>query len=843
MDIETKLMVNWFVWFTINDVSRRALEIRTGMSGPCEDVDEQAIQTDDRCHIIKVLQEQIQGLRFYKDDYEQMKQRCRIAEQAFKMREAEVKMKFEDVEDTLAQLTAENRQLKEQISRQYRQAVQRQDNEKQEENVYETKYMKWKTKYHALAQANPEAQEHIEFEKTKMLLEQSQRQNQQLLAEKEVQQDQIMKLTQLIQTHKEEIKESARATVEASVLSEKLKTENEQLKQENEKLQTVTKHKTTLLRHSRAQRDKQNKSKSQSQQTSSSESEDERKLKQKNAEITKLTNALELETTARKKAEMMCRKMKKQNTAAITKLQEAMKQVTEDRNRLEKSLIESEESKASMSEQIEGLQGENQKLTKSLSKADQIARKKKALENTVAEMQETIEQLQGSLSSFASDSTVKEEELRNLLIRNWGGDAIGFHWSECLVMIGDKFTALKTAESELTKLQDQVKKLQKKNKSLTDEIEARRKAILESNRSIEEGEESGATNTPSATDNQDLTLPPQVILKQLPDKFAGINKFRHCLVRRMNKLYFQMCDDVKELSQALTEKTRTKTEEEEEEEYEDTGLSFSFRSCIYMVVMAQRWQKFNKKDPLDNNAILEYCGSSHRRQRSKLTNLVAKVQDAMARLRQEKAANGLLTKANKELMDKMKKAEAEMRKAEEELLVERERKQRMTKDLERAEMRCVEMIDPAKHAELQQQLDVAIQERKKYEDQLSAMKVEMKNLIDSLDGGQFEMSDLQEQIITLTDENEGYKHELISLREELSVTTAALKDRTRELLALERKLMKEKKKFVVVKDTIPLTAQPTKNEVLHADGRFLTEAVRGGLAQIQTRLLTKETAI
>ena len=99
------------------------------------------------------------------------------------------------------------------------------------------------------------------------------------------------------------------------------------------------------------------------------------------------------------------------------------------------------------------------------------------------------------------------------------------------------------------------------------------------------------------------------------------------------------------------------------------------------------------------------------------------------------------------------------------------------------ERRCVEMIYAPKHAELQQQLDVPIQERKKYEDQLSAMKVEMKNLIESLDGGQFKMSDLQEQITTLTDQNEGYKHELISLREELSVTTVALNCRTPELLA------------------------------------------------------------
>ena len=89
----------------------------------------------------------------------------------------------------------------------------------------------------------------------------------------------------------------------------------------------------------------------------------------------------------------------------------------------------------------------------------------------------------------------------------------------------------------------------------------------------------------------------------------------------MNKLYFQMCDDMKELSRALIEPTRTKTEEEEEK-YEDTDLSFSFRSCISMVVMPHRCQKFNEKDPLDNSATLEYCGSSHRRQRWKLTNPV-----------------------------------------------------------------------------------------------------------------------------------------------------------------------------------------------------------------------------
>lgn len=49
------------------------------MPGPCEEFDKQATQTDDR-HIIKALQEQRQGLRLYKDNYEQMKRRCLFGE-------------------------------------------------------------------------------------------------------------------------------------------------------------------------------------------------------------------------------------------------------------------------------------------------------------------------------------------------------------------------------------------------------------------------------------------------------------------------------------------------------------------------------------------------------------------------------------------------------------------------------------------------------------------------------------------------------------------------------------------------------------------------------------------
>ena len=74
------------------------------------------VQADDRCHVIKLLQEQIQELIYYKNNYDQVLKRCKIAEESLRMRETEMQLKFEDMQYALTCMTEENKKLKSQLA-------------------------------------------------------------------------------------------------------------------------------------------------------------------------------------------------------------------------------------------------------------------------------------------------------------------------------------------------------------------------------------------------------------------------------------------------------------------------------------------------------------------------------------------------------------------------------------------------------------------------------------------------------------------------------------------------------------------------------------------------------
>jgi chromosome segregation ATPase len=126
------------------------------------------------------------------------------------------------------------------------------------------------------------------------------------------------------------------------------------------------------------------------------------------------------------------------------------------------------------------------------------------------------------------------------------------------------------------------------------------------------------------------------------------------------------------------------------------------------------------------------------------------------------------------------------------------------------------------------------------------MKIEMKNLIDSLDGGQSQVSDLHGQLAGLTQENEEYRILIENLRRELNLAQSALKDRTKELLALERELMRQRKQVAVVKDTIPTEVKRAVGAIqpiCEPDGRFLTESLRTGLSEMQLKLMKNAAVV
>ena len=109
------------------------------------------IQREDRCRVIKLLQEQVQSLLFYKSEYDQMKKRAEMAERLLEMRESEIKLKFDELEETFKILEDENQRLKAQLSKEFKKSMPDISiNESSSQNTEENEN-KWKLKYKALA--------------------------------------------------------------------------------------------------------------------------------------------------------------------------------------------------------------------------------------------------------------------------------------------------------------------------------------------------------------------------------------------------------------------------------------------------------------------------------------------------------------------------------------------------------------------------------------------------------------------------------------------------------------------------------------------------------------------
>jgi chromosome segregation ATPase len=151
------------------------------------------------------------------------------------------------------------------------------------------------------------------------------------------------------------------------------------------------------------------------------------------------------------------------------------------------------------------------------------------------------------------------------------------------------------------------------------------------------------------------------------------------------------------------------------------------------------------------------------------------------------------------------------------------------------------MIEPGKHEALQLELTTVIADRIKVEEELGSVKKEMQELIDSLDNGQLEMTDLQAQLLGVTEENEEFRHRIDALNWDLSVAEATLKDRTKELLALERELLRQKKRVAVVKDTIPCSSPQWALEAPMYGMPCLPEDVRTGLVKMQDKLMRSDS--
>lgn len=772
---------------------------------------------DNRCHVIKLLQEQIQQLLFYKNNYEQMEKRAELAEKQLDVREQEIKYKFDEQEEIFEEMEKENRQLKEQLAITSRQTI----IQTVEDEGMVNKYLKWKRKFRALANANPEAAHEYEFETLEQKYDTNARELEDLKNASQDLQDKNKNLaTQFestsVQNHKL-LAQNAELLKKNKALSE----ENVRITEQNQKLQDSTKQKSTLLNHSRVQQEKQAKTRQQQEQTVLTKAEEQKK---KNSilqtEIIRLTNAFDQENKKRQNSEKNFRKFKKNTEATKEKLLSTIKKLKSENQSLQMSISKSNEGSQLLENQNESLRNEKQELELALKRAAKVQKHKERLEIAMNEMQETIDQLQCSLSSVESDASTKTDELSNLVIKHFGGDAMGLGWDDILKFIEGKFDALKQTEEATEQLKTTLAKLKKRNTKMSKEIQQMSdfQTKLDSQTASE-----GFSDSRS-------DLPP-IIVKEIANPFDSINDQRHALSRRILKHYFALVD---EINKALNQI----------ENVEQDGVSM--RGVVLASIFAIRWMHFKKTDQIDKNGILEYSVAVPRKQTSRLNQLVQKWSELQNDLKHQTTQNSLLMKSNQTNQQKTLQAEKELRIRQKEIEEQTEQMIQIQEDYEEIKSRIQEMVEPESYKALQTKLNAQIQQNKQVEEQLIMMKSEMKKLLDSIDGDQYEAADLHNQITIIAGENEELRQAYDDLSHELSVCQAALKDRTRELLALERRYQKQKQNVVIVKNSLPSTPQPSRsktNDDCIDNMNFMNESIRGGLAQMQNKILQGDIVV
>ncbi|KAK8833770.1 hypothetical protein M9Y10_016374 [Tritrichomonas musculus] len=793
------------------------------------------VQREDRCRVIKLLQEQVSSLLFYKNEYDQMKKRAEMAERLLEMRESEIKLKFDELEETFKILEDENQRLKTQLANGFKNSKQSAANNESSSQDIEQGENKWKLKYKALARM---ANGTIESNVGESNMDNSALQSQ-IDDLKRLNDEKSKSITILSEELQKASKESTQAKESASRFLkqvQKLQNEIDTYKDENSKLKANQRQKSALLAHTRNQQEKNIKNQKQIEQSTNMEIEEQKKkFVALNAEVTRLTNAYDKELKVRKSAEKKIIKLTKSNEAIKEKLQETLKKFQNENKLLQDEINGNKVTQENLQNDLKQAHTANEELQSELNKAEKIKKKKEKLELIVKEMQETIDELQTSISSVESDFSARFEELKNLLIKYWGGAALNYDWNDCLSCIDEKFSIYQANEAMILMLKAKMSKMKKRNQKLHNDI-------------IQNSEsQSVSTSQPSEAFSSDGRAEPQIIYKEVPNPYKDINLFRHAVTRRMNKIYFKLYDDVEKLNNAFQSSANEQINNNNSYDESDTGSNctntnkeISMRSLILFSIITQRWKTFKNDQEFDKTSILEYLPSKWRKETNQIPLIIQKMRQSSMKLRQQIAQNSILAKANQELTIRTKQAESELLKIQQINQTRFQETNEIQQKIKFYESKCQKLIDPQVHESVKQQLQKQIIESKNLEKQLVLLKSEMKNLLASIDGKHEEISDMQANMMNLADENEELKHHLDDLSHELSVTQAALKERTKELLAIERKLMKEKKSVVIVKESIPLSQSNYKNQIKEdhqSNCSFLTEAIRGGLAKMQTKIM------
>ena len=772
------------------------------------------VQTDTRCHVIKCLQEQVTSMQQDQTNCERLQSRLQLLERTMQLREAEYKLKIDDLQDIIAQLKAENADLHKHLEKPKKPVPLIVTHE---DGIMTEKYKKWKSKFKSLLETDPSYETAAQVfhlkEEIKSLHEEIERLN----AANESECDKNRQLAGQVGEAEAQVKKAKDAAAESNAKVEKLQQKIASLREANKKLVSEKKHKTSLLKHTRTKQEKVMRTQQEAEASAKQEMEARKKTEADHMlEMAKLKERLEREIREKKQLVKELSQLKKKHGISVDKLKADISSLHDRNDALAKQLDESRSDSSALEMNITELKAQNEELASTVKKTAKMRKQNEALHESICDMQTTIEALQSSVSSAEEDAKAKIAELRRLLAKSFTNIEPTCGWDEIMSDISELIEKYQSASDTNENQQKQIRKLCKAKESLEKQSEQKKDDDRRETARIEES------------------------LRQCQEELANLKgriygntaKYRWALRRKIEAHFSEANRKVAEAISILTN--------------EEPPIVPNFRSLLLTTVFLTRWKNYKQSEPFDASVIEEFASRELSRT-GILNDLLAKAREVAAKISRAEDRADALNKQDEESKAQILKLQQELKAAQDNALKHIQATSDLTRNLEEAQRRINDMISPEQYKDLQVKLEKKGVECQSIEQQLTDLKYEMKRLLTTMDTKNFNYSELQDTIELMTEENETLKQQIASIRQELEIAQAALRERDREVLAIERRMMKQRAQVVVVKDKLPICETPATppKEVAEPpkENFFLSAALRTGLAEMQSKMMRQEKLI
>lgn len=823
--------------------------------------------SESRSGVIKMMQEQLQDLLFYRNEYENLENRLKIAENALVVQEEQYKLQIDDLLQEIEGLKKQNALLIDQTMRFKSQQIDESQKILKETDV---KVKIYKDKYDDLLRNS--SQETVAREKAK--IEKMKQKNKeivdQLSNDLKAARNQLKQNDNQVSELKSSNKELKNTIAQLNKQITDLKDKNTSLQKDINTLSADHKRKTDLLvqQRTKLQMDAIKKKKT-DEQEKQNQDKNKKQLMLKDGEIARLSTALETETKLKKKQEKRNEQLQQKSANTIAKLQTTIAALRDENESLKQSKQESEESESSMEVELVFLRNQKKQLEEKLIAAQKLHQKNQKLQQVVGQLKNAVENLENSASSYETEAQTKENDLRSVLQKHFEGVEDTTEWVVLIAMADKALDETETLKNYAEKLELKLQESKDKRRKLSEELYSSQQNLNDLQKEVDEvksqmalrmagskrtvftGSSRGKITPNSSVDN----LSPRSTASNNTDinnmmnpavssaeahammmDLNEINSFRGVISLKVDVANFKARKAIMEANAKLNG-----------EEY----YPINARTVALVSVFAIRFLHYKRTVQYNPTTILSFVTPSSRKQATIEENLIANIDKVMSENgemhgKEEESAE-FVNATNAEISN----LRSQLDEIESKLRDETRQKEDLDKQFTALQKEAAQKVDQKLLDDSQRQLKESTQREKELSEELSSVKGELQRLLDAVNISKNAETNVAAQLDESLRVNEELKQRIEDLQKELEVLYVANKEKSRDILALERKNNSKVAKISLELpeiNQIEATAEEVKKKrrsksvtftqkQSQKPAFFLNENIRNGLTEMQNAIL------